>query len=276
MNSQVESDRHTNLWRVIRAAWVVLAIAALAVFIASLPAYALRGSGAQSNTVYDASPVFIRVTTVVNALASIAAALISLGLAFILFRHKPRDPMAMYVSFYLLVYGVVAAGPLGMLDGLRPMTESVAILAEVVLLTTPTITLFFIFPTGQFVPRWTRWASVLSVVWIGAGFAFVRHPPAAFDFWSLAGMLVSIFTYTCFAMYAPIYRYRRVSNLVERQQTKWVVFGMTLFLALTALTMIPYFITQTMPRDMPQPLWALAMGPLWWLSLNIQIGRAHV
>ena len=101
MDSQVAGDRHTNLWRVIHATWIVLAIAALGVFIASLPAYAMRASGAQSDTMYDASPVFVRVIAVVNALASIAAALISLGLAFILFRRKPRDPMAMYISFYL-------------------------------------------------------------------------------------------------------------------------------------------------------------------------------
>lgn len=268
MKSQVKTTRKP-LWRVIHATWVVLALVALGVFVASLPAYMLRGIGAQINNVYDAPPAFVRVTTVVNVLASIAAAVTSLGLAFVLFQRKPRDPMTMYVSFYLLVYGVVAAGPLGMLEGSRPMTESLTILAEAVLLTTPTITLFFIFPTGQFVPRWTRWASVLSVVWIGAGFELVRHPPIAFDFWSLSSLLVMILAWTCFAFYAPIYRYRRVSNLVERQQTKWVVFGMAIFLALTALTTIPYLITQAAPRNEPQPLWALPIGPLWWLSLNI-------
>ncbi|MBI5840268.1 MAG: GAF domain-containing sensor histidine kinase [Chloroflexi bacterium] len=269
MNSQIESNKQTNLWRVVHVTWVVLALAALGMFAASLPAYALRAVGAQASVVYDAPPAFVRVITVVNVLASVAAALTSLGLAFVLFRRKPHDPMAMYVSFYLLAYGVVAAGPLGMLDGSRPMTESVAILAEVVLLTTPTITLFFIFPTGQFVPRWTRWASVLSVVWIGAGVALVRHPPSAFDFWSLSGLLLMILAWTCFAFYAPIHRYRRVSNLAERQQTKWVVFGMAIFLVLTALTTIPYFITQAAPRDAPQPSWALALSPVWWLSLSI-------
>ncbi|MCL4527918.1 MAG: GAF domain-containing sensor histidine kinase [Chloroflexi bacterium] len=269
MNSPVESDRQTNLWRVIHAAWVVLAFAAFGIFAASLPVYALRAIGAQAGAVYDAPPAFVRVITVVNVLASIAAALTSLGLAFILFRRKPRDPMAMYVSFYLLVYGVVVTGPLGMLEGSRPMIESLTILAETVLLTTPTITLFFIFPTGHFVPRWTRWASVLSVVFIGAGVALVRQPPTASDFLTLATVLFLILIWTCLAFYAPIHRYRRVSNLAERQQTKWVVFGMAIFLVLTALTTIPYFITQAAPRDAPQPLWALAVGPLWWLSLNI-------
>ena len=269
MKTEAARDRQTNLWRIIHAAWIVLALVALCIFIGSLAAYGLKGIGAQASVVYDAPPTFVRVITVVNVLASIAAALTSLGLAFILFRRKPRDPMAMYVSFYLLVYGVVAAGPLGMLDGSHPMTESVAILAEVVLLTTPTITLFFIFPTGQFVPRWTRWASMLSIVLIGAGFELVRHPPIAFDFWSFAIVLVLVLIWTCFAFYAPIYRYRHVSNLAEQQQTKWVVFGMAFFLVLTALTTIPYMITQAAPRGATQPFWALAISPLWWLSLNI-------
>ncbi|CAG0949311.1 partial Signal transduction histidine-protein kinase/phosphatase DegS, partial [Anaerolineae bacterium] len=202
-------------------------------------------------------------------LASIAAAMTSLGLSFILFRRKPRDPMALYVSFYLLVYGVVAAGPMGTLEGARRITESLNVFAQAILLTTPTITLFFIFPTGHFVPRWTRWVSVLSLVLIGVGFELVSHPQVAFDFRSLAILLVSILTWVCFAFYAPIYRYRRISNLVERQQTKWVVFGMTIFLVLTAITTIPYLSTQAAPRDMPQPMWTLVFGPLWWFSLNL-------
>lgn len=269
MNSQVDSVKQTNLLWVIHAAWIVLAFVALGIFIASLPAYAVRVTDKQMPLVYNASPAFIRVISVVNVLASIAAALTSLGLAFILFRHKPRDPMAMYVSFYLLIYGVVAAGPLGMLEGSKPMNESVTILAEAFLLTTPTIVLFFIFPTGQFVPRWTRWVSILSLVLIGAGFELVGRPLIAFDFWSLMIVLVLILTWTCFTFYAPVYRYRRVSNLAERQQTKWVVFGMAIFLALTALTTVPYFIIQAAPRSASQPMWALALGPMWWLSLNI-------
>jgi signal transduction histidine kinase len=269
MKSHVESDRQTNLWRVIHATWYVLALIALSIFVASLPAYTLRGSGAQTDTIYNAPPMLVRVITVVNVLASIAAAVTSLGLAFILFLRKPRDPMAVYVSFYLLVYGVVAAGPLGELEGARRITESLTVFVQAIFLTTPTITLFFIFPTGQFVPRWTRWASILSVVWIFVAFELMGHTPDSIDLWSLASVLVSILTWTCLAFYGPVYRYRRVSNLVERQQTKWVVFGMAIFLLLTAITTIPYFITQAAPRDAQQPMWALALGPTWWFSVNI-------
>ena len=269
MNSNVASNKHANLWRVIHVTWYVLAFVALGIFVASLPAYTLRVANSQMYPVYNASPAFVRVISVVDLLASITAAVTSLGLAFVIFQHKPRDPMAMYVSFYLLAYGVVAAGPMGLLEGSRRISESLTVFAQAILLTTPTITLFFIFPTGHFVPRWTRWGSVLSVILTIVAFELIGHLPNFRDFWSLASALVAILTWTCFAFYGQLYRYRRVSNLVERLQTKWVVFAMAIFLILTALTTVPYLITQAIPFEAPQPLWALALGPMWWFSLNI-------
>lgn len=267
--SEEESNKRNNLWRVIHAAWYMLAFVALGIFIAALPAYTLKIVDALTSNEFDAPPAAVVTITTLNVLASIAAALTSLSLASILFRRKPRDPMALYLSFYLLAYGVITAGPLGMLEGSRRMTESLTIFAEAVLLTTPTIILFSIFPSGHFVPRWTRWVSILSLVWVVAGFELIAHPPGSFDFWSLAGVLVSLLTWCLAAFYGLIYRYRRVSNLVERQQTKWVVFGMAIFFILIAVTLVPYLITQTTPRNVPQPLWALALGPIWWLTLNL-------
>lgn len=269
MSSERGSDKRSNLWRAIHATWYVLAVVALGIFIASLPAYAMEVVSPPTIIAFDASPTIVVTMTALGALASIAAALVSFSLAFILFRRKPRDLMALYVSFYLLVYGVVAAGPLGALEGSRRMTESLTVLAEAILLTTPTITLFLIFPSGHFVPHWTRWVSVLSVVWIIVAFGMFGHPPNLFDFWSLSAVLASLFAWALVAVYGLIYRYRRVSNLVEREQTKWVVFGMVTWFALIAITMVPYLITQAAPRDTPQPLWALMLGPTWWLSLNL-------
>jgi signal transduction histidine kinase len=129
--------------------------------------------------------------------------------------------------------------------------------------------LFLIFPTGHFVPRWTRWVSVLSLVWIGVGFQLISHPPTAFDLWSLTSVLVSVLTWCLAAFYGLIYRYRYVSDWVEREQTKWVVFGLTAWFTCIAITLVPYLITQAMPRDAPQPMWALILGPTWWFSLNL-------
>lgn len=269
MNSRLEGSQRVNVWRMTHATWYVLAVVALGIFIASLPAYTFKITGATASTEFDATPALIVTMTALNVLASIAAAVTSLGLAFLLFRRKPRDRMALYVSFYLLVYGVAAAGPLGALEGSPRMTESLTILAEAVLLTTPTITLLLVFPSGHFVPRWTVWVSVLSLVWIVGAFELISHPPASSDLLSLAGVLASLLAWSIVGFYGLIYRYRRVSDLVERQQTKWVVLGMGTFFALTALTLIPYLVNQAAPRDAPHPLWALLLGPVWWFSLNL-------
>jgi hypothetical protein len=81
------------------------------------------------------------------------------------------------------------------------------------------ITVFFVFPSGHFEPRWTRWVTILLVV------------PVGLDFWNLwfygNSLLDFYFWIGFFAIgaYAQIYRYRRVSTGVERQQTKRVVLG---------------------------------------------------
>jgi hypothetical protein len=76
---------------------------------------------------------------------------------------------------------------------------------------------FYLFPDGRFVPRWTRWLAVGSSVWWAASI-FVPDLPLNFNGPAGLGFLLSL-------VVVQVYRYRRVSNTVERQQTKWVVYG---------------------------------------------------
>jgi hypothetical protein len=73
----------------------------------------------------------------------------------------------------------------------------------------------YLFPDGRFVPRWGRW---VVLAWIPL-FLVV----AAISMQSIVPILFS-FIFVSLGM--QIYRYRRVSSPVERQQTKWVVFGL--------------------------------------------------
>jgi len=83
----------------------------------------------------------------------------------------------------------------------------------------------FIFPNGQFAPRWMRWPALIFVVF---SIVLVLIPTLstqmAQTIWAGLGL---VFEYG-FVLYSQWYRYRHVSNPIERQQTKWVVFGMTL------------------------------------------------
>jgi hypothetical protein len=84
------------------------------------------------------------------------------------------------------------------------------------------ITFCFTFPSGHFVPRWTRYVSGLFALWVAAIF----FSPAANPYnWSLVPLAVYATSLYTLLGFAQVYRYQRVSTLTQRQQTKWVVFG---------------------------------------------------
>lgn len=84
---------------------------------------------------------------------------------------------------------------------------------------------FYLFPNGRFVPNWTRW---LALIWIAILMPGVLFPGSLLDtnHWppALVGILLSGFILTF--ILAQDHRYKHYSNWTERQQTKWVVFGL--------------------------------------------------
>ena len=125
---------------------------------------------------------------------------------------------------------------------------------------------FIIFPTGRFTPRWT-----LAVF----GFVFVvqllSSLPVTAPF--VPGIVVVGLTYP------PIigiqaYRYVRVYNVVQRQQIKWFVFGVSVSLFLISIEGV---LSAVAPNS---PWYQLFNGPYWllvWtvllLSMSIPILR---
>ena len=85
---------------------------------------------------------------------------------------------------------------------------------------------FYLFPDGQFVPAWTRWLVFGVALEWGTMIFFPNLPPplaalSALGFFLLVGSMVL----------AQVIRYRRVSNQAQRQQTKWVVYGIAVALS---------------------------------------------
>jgi hypothetical protein len=95
-----------------------------------------------------------------------------------------------------------------------------------------------LFPDGRFRPRWTPWLLALWVVTLWFGY-FGTAPQALLPFFLLlwAGLLLSL-------LVLQVYRYRRVSTPVQRQQTKWVVLGVgtvLIFEAVASILQTPVF-----------------------------------
>ena len=243
-----------------RAVWIIVATLALLLLVASIPAYVLTlGKAAWFGAPVEAPAGVVFVLDLLGVVASITAALVSLSLAGVLFWRKSDDWMVMFISSYLLVYGIVLAGPLERAEAFYPWWPALAEdLFQSLFFTMPTVALFVLFPDGRFVPPSTRWLLVLS---IPVAVAIFYVPPSYS--WALLGMIV------VGAMYSQIYRYRHVSTPPERQQTKWVLFGILLWIVLMALVSVPYGIQLSLPPGIPLPWWTLVGSTGWSLTLTI-------
>jgi len=131
--------------------------------------------------------------------------------------------------------------------------------------------LFYLFPDGHFVPRWTRWAGLIVildflviVIFFGNG-----TPPAVPVLVLMAAMALGIAS--------QVYRYRRVSHAVQRQQTKWVVLALLVLSGLLLLNIFPLLMPAL--RDPGAPLAVLLplisiLGDLAFILVPLSIGVA--
>jgi signal transduction histidine kinase len=237
-------------------AWGILFLSVVAQMIASEEALhrILAAPGA---------PSLVVTLSIVGFVARMAAALISLILASVLFLKRPDEGMALFLSYFLLVYGVVLAGPLASLESIWPGMGIIALNVMAPILFAPLLVAFLsIFPNGRFVPHQTRWLVIASLL-------YAPLSPLLFN--ASSAMLYNIGALLWFALifaglYAQAYRYRHVSNPIERQQTKWVLYGFTLALLFALLTTAKDLSLNRLALETSPQLgglgWALAIAAL--------------
>ncbi len=162
--------------------------------------------------------------------------------AAVIFWRKSDDRMGIFASLTLVLFGITA-GSSGF-TGMATYYPAMRFLWMFVpFLGGACFTLFFyLFPDGRFAPRWIRWLVPLVVV-RDALYAF--RPYLLGNDWFFPVELASIWFFPvelASVIFAQIYRYWRVSNSVQRQQTKWVVFGTTLGLSGGGSLMLLHFV----------------------------------
>lgn len=254
-----------------RAGWLILAFLAVLILITSLPGYTLKMKGQFDHVSYETVAGSVVFWATLAVLASLASALLSLGLAAMLFRRRFAEPVAEMLSFYLLIYAVVMAGPLEVWAAYWTGSMTLAVTLQTVLLSLPTVALFFLFPNGRFVPTWTRWLVLLAIPW-SISLLFVATDAVSLTALTPLELGLLFLWYASFlmvALYAQVYRYRHVSSPVERQQTKWVMFGFSLWFVYILLSTVPYLYLTNLPPGTPIPWWAQISTFGWFLALNI-------
>lgn len=239
----------------VRVMWIGMAALALSIFLVSVPAYALELNQPVDWPALDhpVKPMFA--LALLRTCLSIGVVLICFVLASILFRYKRNDRMAVYASFLLLFYGIASAGPIEQLAFYDPALEQVG-QTVVFFAAVPWVFFFSLFPSGRFVPRWSRWLSVFSLPWAFVLAAF--HPFSGIASGPIPPLIELLWTMSLplLVVYAQIWRYRHVSGVVERQQTKWIVFGLFVALTLFTVSTIPWVYVQNRPAGTIGIAWA--------------------
>ncbi|PLS86472.1 MAG: sensor histidine kinase [Actinobacteria bacterium] len=150
-------------------------------------------------------------------------AAVCLTLAAVIFWRRSDDRMALFVALLLVLLGTTfwntMQALLAVYPSLSPIIRALNYLGNVSL-----FTFFYIFPSGRFVPRWTRWLAMSTLTLVALS-VLLPDSPINPDNYPLPIFLLFVLGLLLSGVLAQTYRYRRVSGLVERQQTKWVVFG---------------------------------------------------
>jgi hypothetical protein len=281
-----------------RVAWVVLAITVLAIILFSIPSSFEHYSSvctaasevcSSERVVHQATPEGVRALgetglslrsyALLNVVVDKVFQLVWFAVGALIFWRRSDDRMALLVSVFLVSFGPVAVDPTSAytLISSQPAWWFPVRSVNIVGIVSPAL-FFFLFPSGRFVPHWTRWLAVAFIVNDVSDLLFPqlysRSPSLeTVSYLVFLGGVVS-------AVWSQVYRYRRVSSPAQRQQSKWVVFGLTLGIAGTFPSQLPVDLS-LVGGDTPLTLLFLKMGfalslMLIPLSIGVAVLRSHL
>lgn len=254
--------------KVARVTWVLAFVASVGILVGSLPGYWARVNQVRASTEFYPVP---QGAPWLGAPLSLGTTVLCLVLAVLLFLRKPNHGMALFLSFFLFLYGIIFAGPLEtFLPYWFPAFGALALQVQGAVLVV-LLALILVFPNGHFMPRWTRWLVVIAILEVPIAFLAVGDLSELYRVNSLASQVLYgiLGILLILAQGVQLYRYRNVYTPLERQQTKWVLYGFVVSYILLGLVSIPYFYLQSLPPDAPPPWWVSLGSVGWQFSLSI-------
>lgn len=229
------SHDHLSLAR-FRRAVVVLAVIIVGLFVISLPAHyaylqtmCVEGVCDDQRLSPEGMAEFQKIGLPIRFYAGYMTVLAAIfggvcfAIAGLIVRRGPREPMALLAVAMLLLFGIVFPAtpralaaeysfPLWAIQGIGVLG-----FASIILFVN-------LFPIGRFVPRWTLWT---SIGWIAAAMQGILLPDTFASPWLTMLNTLGFVGCAGASLGALVYRYRRRTNIIQRQQVKWVILGVT-------------------------------------------------
>ncbi len=273
-----------------RGTWVALVVLTLGIFFASLPVYIalMRTPCAGTACPFSSQQLSPEQTGVLKGMGlstgvyvaytlalTLASVVVCLVVSALIAWRRSDDRMALLVAFMLVTFGpIIATSSMSAIPFPWRVPSACLYFLTLALL----VLVFLLFPSGQFVPRWTRWTLVVFLVGQVPSTFFPDAPFTLNTNASWVGFLMLVGEAAILAV-VQLYRYRRVSSPLERQQTKWVVFGMAIpisvFVSGTLLALIfPAIAEPSSPSGAPYQLAYAAVNTCTPLFIPLSFGFA--
>ena len=259
-----------------QVAWAAAAVGALGQFVISIPArysqlahptvgvraaLAELGLSAGAYALYNVTldTIFVSVFAVV---------------ATVIFWRRSNDPVALLVATMLVVWGslngLLVLTP-SATAGMYPVLQMTVGLALTLVGYMTWMLFFYLFPSGRFVPRWTRWLAVCWLLFL-LSWNFTPFGPLS---WPSPIFNVSILVLWASFPVAQLYRYARVSDAIQRQQTKWVVYGVAVAVAGFLATRFTVGVVGDFgPEEVGKWMLSMFLTDAFVLALPVSIGIA--
>ena len=231
-SSASADTRLTGPWLIIaRTAWLVLVIPSLGLFIVSLfviyqqnKSGAIPAAGQQQLTAIGLS---LGGFAVLNTIFNIITSAIWYGVGFFIFWRRSDDWLALLAAFTLVMFNVTNNSNNNVPSALAIAYPALSLPLYIMnFLGGVSLGVFFLFfPGGRLAPRWMGLILLLFIILEFLG--NFPSPSSAFDAnWPAWLLLLGTLVVYGAIIFSQVYRYRRVSTPVQRQQTKWVILGL--------------------------------------------------
>jgi len=247
-----------------RLVWLALVTLQLISFVSLLPYYlpladhpcmqecALTLQEADS---LSRAGLSVRVYLVILLVVAMLNLLLAASIGGMLFMRRSQDGMVLIAAYVVIIIPTTsllnfAPVELGSKQAIAFTVPLPIELALEMLQACTIYGLFLLFPSGRFVPRWS-W--ILLVGFAVFTEVFTASPELA-DSLVVGWLLFFGSVGACI-----VYRYRHVSSALERQQTKWVMYGFIAFLAMSQAYWLPAF----------TPLGTTVYAPLAYLLYQV-------
>lgn len=242
---KIQSKRLLQVTRIAFVGFLFFAILfSIQLFSASLEYY--RGQSALIESEFLAS-LYPGLITLVRTLVKVAF----IGVGILIFVRKGNDRIGLLTGFFMIAFGTAGvwhaqytADPTAYIEannfGGAFLYSAIGWLLILVFL--------YVFPDGRFAPRW-MFIPLLASFSLIIFWGIPSSSPLYAGNWQGLLFLVVHGSALLSPLASQIYRYRKVSTPVQRQQTKWVLYALTCMIVATlGVTLFPALFPDTFQR----------------------------